>query len=66
MRNVLAGRIARIEPEGPDTDLVTVDCAGQPVLARLTHAATRDLQLAAGLQIWVLLKAVSVRAAIRE
>lgn len=61
VRNVLAGRIARITAEGEHTDLVEVDAGGASLLARVTRSATRQLALTPGAPIWALVKAVSIR-----
>jgi molybdate transport system ATP-binding protein len=61
VRNILAGRIARIASDDAETDLVHVDVGGAMVLSRVTQAASRALALRAGMQIWVLVKAVSIR-----
>lgn len=61
VRNRLHGTIVRVEAEDQDTDLVDVDIGGQVVLARLTRAASVALALRAGLSVWVLVKAVSIR-----
>lgn len=61
VRNTLTGVIASIAPDDPDTDLVHVDIGGATVLSRVTRAASTALALRAGLQVWVLVKAVSVR-----
>ncbi|MDR2215685.1 MAG: molybdenum ABC transporter ATP-binding protein [Nevskiaceae bacterium] len=57
VRNQLRGRVSAIE--STDTgDLLRIDIGGHEVLARITHAATDELQLQAGSQVWVLVKAV--------
>jgi molybdate transport system ATP-binding protein len=61
VRNVLAGKIARITEDDADTDLVHVDIGGALVLARVTRAAVQALALRVDLKIWVLVKAVSIR-----
>jgi molybdate transport system ATP-binding protein len=59
VRNHLRGTVRNITADGV-ADLVEVDVAGAPLLARITTAATRELQLAPGMPLWVLVKAVSV------
>jgi molybdate transport system ATP-binding protein len=59
VRNHLRGRVVSIAPE-EHADLVEVDLDGHRVLSRVTSAATRELKLAPGRDIWVLVKAVSV------
>jgi molybdopterin-binding protein len=44
------------------SDLVSIDIgAGASILARVTRAATRELELAPGASVWALVKAVSLR-----
>jgi molybdate transport system ATP-binding protein len=59
VRNHLRGSVRAITPDG-GADLVEVQVAGTTLLARITTAATRELQLAPGMPLWVLVKAVSV------
>jgi molybdate transport system ATP-binding protein len=58
VRNQLRGRVRAITADGSG-DLVAVDVGGMTVLARITAAATRELALAPGTAVWVLVKAVS-------
>jgi molybdate transport system ATP-binding protein len=60
VRNQLRGTIRAISAD-LDSDLVEIDVGGPIVLARVTREATRELALAAGLPVWVLVKAVSMR-----
>jgi len=58
--NCFAGRIAEIGIEPGSSVDVRIDIAGTPILARITrHSATR-LRLAAGQEVWALVKAVSL------
>jgi molybdate transport system ATP-binding protein len=59
VRNHLRGTVRSITPDG-GADLVEVDVAGTMLLARITSASTRELKLAPGAALWVLVKAVSV------
>jgi molybdate transport system ATP-binding protein len=59
VRNHLRGTIKSVTPDG-GADLVQLDVAGTMLLARVTTSSTRELQLAPGLPLWVLVKAVSV------
>jgi molybdate transport system ATP-binding protein len=59
VRNHLRGRVVSVAPEG-SADLVEIELDGHRVLSRITTAATRELQIAPGREIWVLVKAVSV------
>jgi molybdate transport system ATP-binding protein len=60
VRNQLRGRIAAITASDDGGVLIAVDVGGVTVQARITHAATRELQLVPGANVWVLVKAVSV------
>jgi molybdate transport system ATP-binding protein len=59
VRNQLRGTVLSITAEG-SADLVELNLDGHRVLSRITSAATRELQLAPGKNVWVLVKAVSV------
>ena len=61
IRNALAGTVTSLEDDGAHAVLVGVDVGGATLLARVTAAAARDLQLKAGLSLWVLVKAVGLR-----
>jgi molybdate transport system ATP-binding protein len=57
-RNVWLGRITAVDQQG---DRVRVSVAGPPTLvAEVTPAAVRELQLAEGGEVWVSLKAAEV------
>ena len=61
VRNQLPGMITGLEPDGVHNVLVSIDAAGVTLLARVTIAAVSELQLRRGLQVWVLVKAVSLQ-----
>lgn len=61
VRNELRGVVADISEDEEDTLLVTVDVGGANVLSRVTRDAVRALELRVGLEVWVLVKAVSTR-----
>ena len=61
IRNALAGTVSTLENDGAHAILVGVDVGGATLLARVTASAARDLQLRAGLPVWALVKAVSLR-----
>ncbi len=68
VRNSLQGVITAIDEDrtvkGGDlgSDLVSIDVgAGASILARVTRAATRELELTVGARAWALVKAVSLR-----
>ncbi len=58
-RNVLPGRVVSLQ-EQPMGILVTVD-VGRPLLAAVTPAAVKDLDLRSGCEVFVLLKARALR-----
>ena len=60
VRNALAGTITTIVPDEPDADLVSIDVGGVTILARITSAATRALNLRPGMRAWALVKTVSL------
>jgi molybdate transport system ATP-binding protein len=59
VRNHLRGRVSAITADAGG-DLVAVDVGGVNLLARITRDATRELALRQGMDVWVLVKAVSV------
>lgn len=61
VRNVLRGIVSRVVADDADTDLIYVDLGGAQVLARVTRAASVALSLRQGLNVWVLVKSVSIR-----
>jgi molybdate transport system ATP-binding protein len=68
VRNSLQGVVTAIDDDAAckagdvGSDLVSIDIgAGAPILARVTRAATRELELAPGALVWALVKAVSLR-----
>lgn len=61
VRNVMTGTIARIASDDAETDMIHVDIGGPLVLSRVTRAASAALDLRQGKQVWVLVKAVSIR-----
>jgi molybdate transport system ATP-binding protein len=61
VRNCLAGIVTTIQEDDRDSDLVTIDIGGVPIMARITKAATRDLALAPRMEAWALVKSVSLR-----
>jgi molybdate transport system ATP-binding protein len=61
IRNELRGRIARLQDDGPDGVLLTVETAGVQVLACVTRAAVAELALRPGLEVWALVKAASLQ-----
>jgi molybdate transport system ATP-binding protein len=62
VRNSLRGTVTAVEDDGTGSDLVSIDIgAGASILARVTHAATRELALVPGAPAWALVKAASLR-----
>ncbi len=61
VRNMLHGKVTAIARDTGEADLVSMDVGGAVIMARITHAATRDLGLAPGDAAWALIKAVSMR-----
>jgi molybdate transport system ATP-binding protein len=62
VRNILSGIVSTVTSDDADSDLVAIDIGGILIMARVTKAATRELGLRAGLPVWVLVKAVSLRS----
>jgi len=61
VRNALEGIVASIDEDGGHSDLVSIDVGGALIMARITQAATRELELVPGLPVWALVKTVSLR-----
>ncbi len=61
VRNILKGRIAALADDGEDARLITIDIGAALIVARVTSAASRELGLEPGLDVWALVKAVSLR-----
>jgi molybdate transport system ATP-binding protein len=61
VRNMLSGVITRLEPDDPHAVLVHVDIGGIELISRVTLPAARELNLQAGLALWLLVKAVTLR-----
>jgi molybdate transport system ATP-binding protein len=58
--NIFRGRVTALDAAGPAAVNVTVDCAGAPVIARITRQSRDTLRLAIGLEVYALVKAISV------
>lgn len=61
VRNVLQGTVCQVADDTGGSDLITIDIGGALIMARITHAATRELSLAPGRHAWALVKTVSLR-----
>ena len=60
IRNVLAGTVVALgEEEGPSLD-VRLDVAGTPLIARITRKSAAELGLRPGLEVFALVKSVSI------
>ncbi len=62
VRNILTGVVTAVTGDEGDADLDAIDIGGTIIMARVTRAATRELKLTAGLPVWALVKAVSLRS----
>lgn len=58
--NVLAVRVTQIVPDEPGQALVTLDCAGTPLLARITQHSCTALALAPGQMLHAQVKGVAL------
>jgi molybdate transport system ATP-binding protein len=61
VRNTLAGVITSVSSDDGESDLIAIDIGGTVIMARVTKSATNELGLEAGLPVWALVKAVSLR-----
>jgi molybdate transport system ATP-binding protein len=61
VRNILQGSVISTTPDDAQTQQIEIDIGGATVLARVTDDASTQLQLKAGSNVWVLVKAVSLR-----
>jgi molybdate transport system ATP-binding protein len=62
VRNQLLGTVIDLTPDPPHNVMVKLDAGGLILLARITAAAAQDLRLGVGQPLWILIKAVSLRA----
>lgn len=60
IRNRLQGVIKELHNDG-NTTLIYVDTGGVILLARITQSAMREMNLKIGTQLWVLIKAMTLR-----
>ena len=58
--NCLRGRIAQIGAEPGASVDVRIDVSGTPILARITRHSAERLRLVEGLEVWAMVKAVSL------
>jgi molybdate transport system ATP-binding protein len=61
-RNVLPGTVRDLSVLGEGAVLITLDCAGAALTARLTQASARDLGLRPGLPVFAVVKSVAFDA----
>jgi molybdate transport system ATP-binding protein len=62
VRNVVAARVVSVTPDVGRAVLVELDIGRTAtLLARITSRASQELKLSAGMQVWALIKAVSLR-----
>jgi len=61
VRNMLQAVVTRLTPDEHHSTLVELDVGGVTLMARVTTVATQQLKLHAGLALWVLVKAVTLR-----
>ena len=61
VRNILRGVVASVASDDLESQLVAIDIGGATIMARVTTAAARELDLVSGLPVWALVKSVSLR-----
>ncbi len=57
--NILSGTIRSLSPRGPSSIDAAIDCGGDILLANLTRRSAHDLQLAAGVPVYAIVKSVT-------
>ncbi len=62
VRNMLGGVVASLSQDDADSALIAIDIGGTLIMSRVTAAAVRDLALAPGLPVWVLVMSVSLHS----
>ena len=62
VRNLLPGIVTGLLPEPPHSVMVHLEAGGLALQARVTTAAAHELELHTGQRLWILVKAVSLRA----
>jgi molybdate transport system ATP-binding protein len=60
IQNRLPGRITGLADDGPGSCVVTLDCDGQPLAARITRLSRQQLGLAPGQRVVALIKSVAL------
>ena len=61
VRNCLAGTVSGITGDSSGSDLIRIDIGGETIIARITAAATQELELHVGMPVWALIKSVSIQ-----
>ena len=61
VRNAIPGKVTQIERDGDHSDLIYIAIGNATVIARITRIATHALELSKDGDVWVLVKAVSMR-----
>ncbi|MEZ5487214.1 MAG: molybdenum ABC transporter ATP-binding protein [Steroidobacteraceae bacterium] len=62
VRNVLPATVRRIAARADATELVELDCCGQPLLAAVSRGAVLELRLEPGREVFALVKTVAIDA----
>jgi molybdate transport system ATP-binding protein len=60
IQNIVAGTVAAIAPDNPGQVMVSLDCGGTPLLARITAKSAHELGLAPGLAVFAQIKGVAI------
>jgi molybdate transport system ATP-binding protein len=61
-RNIFRGRIVALDLAETSAVNVRIDCAGSPIIARITRQARDALGLRPGMEVYALVKAISVNS----
>jgi molybdate transport system ATP-binding protein len=61
VRNSLKGVVTSVANDVEDSDLIAIDIGGILIMARVTKAATSELELRPGKAVWALVKTASLR-----
>ncbi|HVY22341.1 MAG TPA: molybdenum ABC transporter ATP-binding protein [Steroidobacteraceae bacterium] len=61
IRNRLHGIVVKLEPDDQHSVLLHIDIGGVQIMARITTAACEELHVQTGMNVWVLVKAVTLR-----
>ena len=61
--NILPGRVSELRPAGDGAMDVRLDCGGDRLVARLTEVSVQRLQLAPGVSVYAIVKAIAFDSA---